>query len=166
MLNRSLLASASLFCLIVIPGLARADVAPSDICDSTAAAGTACQNAEPTTAPGKGQPGTCQSASCSGNDYANWDRDASAVPPQRSYPCLLCKAKGAGPADAAAPVAVDAGNGSTLPDAGTSDPSSGADKSSGCSVASLGQAHPSHRTTLWLLAGAIAVVFNGRRRRS
>ncbi len=53
--------------------------------------------------------GTCVNATCSRLDYANWDRDATAGPPSKQEPCVLCNTDGgvevdpvdAAPADAA-----------------------------------------------------------------
>lgn len=53
--------------------------------------------------------GTCVDATCTRNDYANWDRDATPGPPSKQEPCVVCNTDGgvevdpvdAAPADAA-----------------------------------------------------------------
>ena len=35
-------------------------------------------------------PGTCQSSTCLGVDFASWDRDASSSPPLINHTCLMC----------------------------------------------------------------------------
>jgi hypothetical protein len=53
--------------------------------------------------------GTCVNATCTRLDYANWDRDATAGPPSKQEPCVLCNTDAgvevdpvdAAPADAA-----------------------------------------------------------------
>lgn len=34
--------------------------------------------------------GTCRAAKCTEKDYANWDRDAEAMPPTKEVDCLRC----------------------------------------------------------------------------
>jgi hypothetical protein len=43
--------------------------------------------------------GVCADATCSRLDYENWDRDATAGPPSKDYPCVLCNTDGGAPAD-------------------------------------------------------------------
>lgn len=85
--------AAALLLPLAAPSLARADAVPPDVyaCDTNAApghfdsskVGSACKLST-------GESGACQKSTCSGIDYAHWDRDASASPPSVQFDCLKC----------------------------------------------------------------------------
>lgn len=119
-------ALAAVVALAAGAGRARADVIPpdEDACQrmgSYLPAGTMCR-----VEPG-GRDGTCEDATCSRLDYAGWDRDASASPPTRTFPCTKCT----GPA-------ADAGTTPPPADMGTTTPPPAADDD-GCSVTPRGR---------------------------
>jgi len=127
------LASAPfLFAAILFDAPARADMAPPETQPCVGkAAGDACVY--------DGN-GTCQTQTCGKIDYANWDHDASSMPPSTTYVCLKCMAE-------------------TYADGGT--PPANGDSS--CSIGRQGTAK---RIAPWLMAGAFSLLFLfGRRRR-
>lgn len=71
---------ATVFVLLTGAPLARADLLPTEEAQ--------CQGKEAGDACGTG---TCKAARCTRIDYANWDQDASAVPPSVEEDCLKCE---------------------------------------------------------------------------
>ena len=135
--------------LSLAPAWAAADVIPPDVdACRTLSVGAACGGGM------SGVPaGRCQNDTCTRLDYANWNRDAMAMPPTMNYACVRCVAGGTGDGG---PSVTDSGtDASTAP---TPSASSG-----GCSVGSSESV--SRRFGPWLLAGLVWAVFLGRRRR-
>jgi hypothetical protein len=93
--------AASFATASLLTSLAFADaIAPDEGACPSKTAGVACKIGS--------KNGTCVNATCTRLDYANWDRDATAGPPSKQEPCVLCNTDGgvvdpvdAGPADAA-----------------------------------------------------------------
>lgn len=82
------LAALAVAALVSAPA-ARADVPPPDTeaCNGRTLGDTC-------TVPG-GPSGTCQNSTCQRLDYANWNRDASSMPPTMNYACVRCLPAGA-----------------------------------------------------------------------
>ncbi len=76
-----------LFFAISWASTSRADVAPPEVyaCYNVSL-GDSCKIEN-------GAKGVCQDSTCYGNDFANWDRDASPNPPRTPYACLECVPK-------------------------------------------------------------------------
>jgi hypothetical protein len=150
--------------LTLLPARARADLPPPDTLSChTASVGDPCDPDGQATDGGT-KAGTCQKATCTRLDYANWNRDASAAPPTMDYECLKCViARDAG-TDAASATggAGGAATGGSGGAAATGGAAGGAPKSdSGCAVSGPGTAFGP-----WLLAGGFATaVWFARRRR-
>ena len=148
---------------LVMPAIAKADVAPPDayVCDNSAAPGhfdatkigTSC-DVRP------GARGTCQKSTCQGIDYANWDRDASATAPSITFDCLRCVEN-----DASAPVTngADAGGGDGGGNGGGATPG-GSSNHSGCNVTSTSTIRAAAPWLIALLVPAIAFATKRRRR--
>jgi len=130
----------SAVCFVALP--ARADVAPpeNEPCLGKAV-GAACTY---------GIAGTCQTQTCSKLDYSNWDRDASAGPPSKSYACVQCVT-----------------GTSTSTNTGTNTNTDGGDSPSNSNGAcSIGKQSSATRVAPWLLAAAFSSLFLiGRKRR-
>lgn len=138
--------------LSLAPAWAAADVIPPDV--------DACRTLQVGAACGGGMTGVpagrCQTATCTRLDYANWNRDAMAMPPTMNYECTRCVAGGV----------TDSGSGVTDSGSGATDASTAPTptaSSGGCSVGGVDSV--GRRLGPWLLAGLVWAVFLGRRHR-
>jgi len=133
-MSKHFLSAVFLSCLLSAASWARADVPPPEA--------TACAGKQVGDSCSDPPNGTCQNLTCGKLDYANWNRDASSIPPSTQYPCVRCAAKGS----------------STDPDASSPSPDAGKpekDDGGGCDC-SLGSSGSAERR--WLALGMAALV--------